>query len=880
MKKLFTLTALLLLMVVSANAQVKKTWDFSKGWSDETVADIKADTKNWFFEYNEDGSWKTIKENTKLTGDFIANGNYIKELIGLSRGTAGLSKNNNYLLTNKTFRLNRDKQEIIFPKLVNGQTITIKGKSANATAENRGIKPSYDYIKQIEGPEDCLVRASLGEVTLKWRIETDSPDSVDVKFAMITGGVDFTLFMIDEGDIYEAPKVAYIYNGTEDVAFNVLSDTELYKMTPINITNTTITAEQLQEYDVTVISNSVPADNAAVSVLKEALPWTPVLNLNAQLYPVWGYGEAVETSPFGKLDSKTRSHDLYEGLADEVDIIESDGVIGLPIDNGEVMTAVKLGDYFAGDPILATSMDDESLAVIHLHNINHNGYIFMPGSDAYTDGAIQIIRNAIAMLKESKAEITPAKAPVINIEYKDMKTNVTILASTQPKAKIYYTTDGTEPTTESTEYTGMFTLNEESTVKAVAIAEGYTLSEVAERLVDIKSQPKTPVISWTEEGSKTTVKISGEGYGDDVKIWYNFADELTTDTLKSTLYVDSIPVVITMPQNVTAFAVAGGAVWSEVAQQRVLVQDPRVVIDVASHFAAKQWTADNNPAGIAPANGKGMFSWGASAATMYTGAGRDSTIVDPETGDETTITIYSDEDLREYEVVNEPTSKVEGSEEEWIVPDWKLKSRGTCLIWQNTTPQTSNFGDDNNYNPMYSTDVDPLFPVTKNDIQFYKFYSNEPGNGSIETNNKYQAPFDVVVLANMAGGPLLVQVSADGENWQTIGEIAKSGKSRMWSKYTMSYDGLEEVYARVTQEVASGGAKIFDIYIANAGENSQKLLEELKAEYAAGIQNVEKSATKAVAGIYTMGGVRVNQLQSGLNIVVSADGNVKKVLVK
>ena len=878
MKKLFTLTALLLLMVVSANAQERKTWDFTKGVSAETIADLDADA-NWTVTYNDDGSFKQANEATKLSGVFKANGNVIKELSGLSLGTAGLSKNNNVIIFPNKFRLNRNTEEIIFPKLVNGQTITIVGRSANSTAENRGIKPSYDYIKQIEGPEDCLVRASLGEVTLKWRIETDSPDSVDVKFAMITGGVDFTLFMIDEGDIYEAPKVAYLYDGTEDIVFNTLNNKEVYDMTPINVTNTTITAEQLQEYDVTVIGASVPADNAAVSVLKEALPWTPVLNLNAALYPAWGYGEVTSTIPF--LIGKDKKNKLFGGIEGMTEGFEDYGWVILLADNNEETAAIPvLGEYFAGDPVLAVTMDEVPMTAIHTHNINHNGYIFMPYVPDYNAEGQKIIENAIALLQESKAEITPAKAPVINIEYKDMKTNVTILASTQPKAKIYYTTDGTEPTTESTEYTGMFTLNEESTVKAVAIAEGYTLSEVAERLVDIKSQPKTPVISWTEEGSKTTVMISGEGYGDDVKIWYNFADELTTDTLKSTLYVDSIPVVITMPQNVTAFAVAGGAVWSEVAQQRVLVQDPRVVIDVASHFAAKQWTADNNPGGIAPANGKGMFSWGASAATMYTGAGRDSTIVDPETGDETTITIYSDEDLREYEVVNEPTSKVEGSEEEWIVPDWKLKSRGTCLIWQNTTPQTSNFGDDSNYNPMYSTDVDPLFPVTKNDIQFYKFYSNEPGNGSIETNFKYQAPFDVVVLANMAGGPLLVQVSADGENWQTIGEIAKTGKSRMWSKYTMSYDGLEEVYARVTQEVASGGAKVFDIYIANAGENSQKLLQELKEEYSAGIQNVEKSATKAVAGIYTMGGVRVNQLQSGLNIVVSADGNVKKVLVK
>lgn len=859
MKKLFTLALLVLgLSLVTTQAQVKKTWDFTQGVSEETITNLDTDTK-WAVTYNDDGSFKQASEATKLSGEFKANGNLIEELKGLSLGTAGLSKSNNCIIMPTRFRLNRNKMEIIFPKLVNGQTITIVGRSANSSAEDRGIKASYEYMKRIEGPEDNLIRASLGEVTNKWEVVTDSPDSVDIKFTMITGGVDFTLFMIDNGDEAKTAKVAYLYDGNEDdQVLGYLQANELYDVTPINVTTSTIVAEGLRDYEVTIVGASVPADNAAVSVLKEALPWTPVLNLNATIYNAWGYGEAAEISSRA-IAVKATSNALFK----DVELNEEDK---MPIAKTGKMQGVKLGEYFDGDAILAVnSFDaegDDVIVAIHTHNISHNGYVFLPlNATEITDEALELLPNAISTLQNSKRDITPATAPTLSREYKHLQTFVTIATPNLPKAKVYYTTDGSEPSTESILYTGTFSLAEPCTVKAATIAEGYTLSPTATLDILIKEQPKTPVISYEMGDGQTTINLTCET--PDAKIWYNYAN--ATDTTKSTQYIDSIPVIIKMPQNVTAFATTleddpAEAVVSEVATQRVLVKNPRVVIDVAGHFRAAKWDGVDN--------GSGVFPNGKTATSMYdTTKDPIGTTTDPETGDETPL----------YPEV-EWMIKDEAGE----APEWMVMTKGQSVLWQNLTAQTSQIGtDDGGYFPSAAEDIDQLFPITNYDVQFYNIFSGEHANAAIQSKNKYQAPLDVVVLCNMQGGPLLVQTSPDGENWTTVGdEIAKTGKKRMWKKYTRMYEGNDEVYVRVAQLTGDASAKVFDVYVANQGEKSQELLEELNQELS-GISDVQQAGSKkAVSGIYNLRGMRLTQLQRGLNIVVDANGQTRKLMVK
>lgn len=111
-----------------------------------------------------------------------------------------------------------------------------------------------------------------------------------------------------------------------------------------------------------------------------------------------------------------------------------------------------------------------------------NGEVFIPvaytpevkGDDSTTPATVTVINNGNVV----KADVVMG-APVISGETPfETKTEVTM--TSEEGASIFYTTDGSTPTEESTEYTAAIELSATTTVKAIAV-KGTDVSPVASK---------------------------------------------------------------------------------------------------------------------------------------------------------------------------------------------------------------------------------------------------------------------------------------------------------------------------------------------------------------------------------------------------------------
>ncbi|MDO5446459.1 MAG: chitobiase/beta-hexosaminidase C-terminal domain-containing protein [Prevotellaceae bacterium] len=853
MKKLFTLLMVLCLVSTSQARQ----WNF-RSWSDATWEALKASAAKSMSEGWSDVEKATATAPTEASkdncfwqatidkddaGNITCEGVVIPELKGLyyTNGTArslaiavNYKVDDNYNGASYLWCGSSKKDYFIIPNVKPGTHIKM-GVESHKVAESRGFELYLTNNKKASHAGTKLLNPDGVENTLpttyqdfEWVVPVTATDVMnddgtwDVQIYNTNGS---HIYYITVEETIENPTLGYIYSGeATDPLKDKIEALGTYEVTAIDLAQNIPSTDEFQAYDVLVIDPATSTEYA--NVLYGQIPWQPVVNFNANMYPAWDLGDIAE--PESELGLVYRYDNV---LFDGVEINEEDSIQTFSVTNGEVLpVGLRLRGKYDGDTAYAIEYREEGASIapcilIHGHNVGHNGYFYLPYSvDAILDiyeGAEPLIANTIAKAVDSKSKIIPTPAPTINVENGKLCATVTF-SDVIANADIYYAIDG-EPTIESTKYTEPIMLTSEVTVKAVAIAEGYTVSDIASVEVKMLDQAQVPQLTVVEQGNNLptiitiTTNEASPVEGESLDLWYNFTGD--RDTTVSSKYTEPVEILqTTEAYTVYAFAKSASLVASETASAEVKANLDKPRRTVISHMDSSSEDWNGGSTGT-----KYYFSWGKSAKSAYI---ED---VDPETGEIIKM-------LKEPETFQPGTDDGTGTKtfENEMNADWQIKSYGQVMDWMKCTFAYV-LHDASNYNSWKVFDQlqQNRELITKYVMQFGGKADGESANASIESVKKFQGPFNIVAFVGNGSKPgddgitagtthtFEIAVATDTtslENWQVIDSVKSPSVGRNWTTYERAYNGTDEVFVRIKQVLGGSSGYISDIYIMGPSE--------------------------------------------------------------
>ena len=852
MKTIFTCTLLALLTLAEgANAQGHRRWDFTN-WSQQTVENLKADAaqtrpaKGWsdieknaddkegavapdatkdncFWLADDGGQWLTEPEG----GSLKANGVVIAE-------TEGLIFNPDYT-KNRSLAIAVNYPSTALGDYAGPQYLWLGGGSKNLacfTIPNVLVGQKIKMTVESHKPAEARgIELYVGSVTAENKIgESFKPTTIETytwenwtlpEGVEPTDAVDIIVYNTSGCHIYNLEvgedtgtkrNVGFIYNGdlSADLAYSQFTSNYSNKVTAIEA-NKTFTLNDLTGYDVVVVSSTV-SNTDAIASLKDVRPFVPMLSLCPSVYSIWGCGESmsaeIEVAKVRNANHGLFSHTDIEEAEDEENP-EGGFIYLLLFSNETPFPGVKLAGAFANDPVLAVAYENEDVVAIHTHNLSHNGYIYIPYTqetlaDAQTYNT-NILENALALLTTSKAAITPAPKPSSTLAYKKLRTEVT-MKSGVPGAQIFYTLDGSEPTTASTLYTEPFEVTSALTVKAAVVGDGYPMSEVAEIPVDIKDVADSPQIAVSYEEGQATVTITAQP--EEAEVWFN----LTGSAAKASSQIYTEPFTLSGNATVTAFVGEyEGFLQSELAVKEVSFSGAQVFSEVVSKFEGASFNAIGNVL-------NGGYNY-------YTEVVLESQTLKDVNGEDSIVNVYQPRDSM---VVYQ------------LSDDWRVRTFGQGLYYTKATT-THNVASASGYNP--ATIFDDQFSVgeiTSNAMQFQVVSKKDldgrldPPSLSLESTRAFSGPFEVSVYYSgkdyNSAHVLDILVNTDTLNasgWTKIGELqslsqpfydGSNEKSfRVWKRGAAVYNGTDAVFVKIASVEKAKDVNIFTVLVKTPG---------------------------------------------------------------
>jgi hypothetical protein len=204
----------------------------------------------------------------------------------------------------------------------------------------------------------------------------------------------------------------------------------------------------------------------------------------------------------------------------------------------------------------------------------------------------------------------PAATPVIAPADGTFSSIQTVtISDTTPSAVIYYTTDGSTPTTGSSVYGGQITVSANETVKAIAIATGYSLSPVASASFTINLPAAAPVIAPAGGTFTSAQSVTISDTTPSAVIYYT--TDGSTPTTGSSVYGGQI--TVSANETVRAIAIASGYSQSPVVSA-VYTIDPANAAPAITSISPAYFAAGDAAFSLT-VNGNGFVS----GSTVYWG---------------------------------------------------------------------------------------------------------------------------------------------------------------------------------------------------------------------------------------------------------------------
>lgn len=164
------------------------------------------------------------------------------------------------------------------------------------------------------------------------------------------------------------------------------------------------------------------------------------------------------------------------------------------IDGTDIYSCECTGDY----SVVAFTKEEQkgyysfhNNEVVYLTDFSTSKPLFTPDNNQHTDINNCKYYNVGTWSEYSEPLQTQLDAPTFSLAEGEYTSAQTVTISAAEGATIYYTTDKSDPTTSSTKYASAITVSKTTTIRAIAVKDGYTNSEIAEATYTINSTTPT-----------------------------------------------------------------------------------------------------------------------------------------------------------------------------------------------------------------------------------------------------------------------------------------------------------------------------------------------------------------------------------------------------